>query len=698
MKEMLKRNIYALSLILLVYPGQVFSLNTKIINPNFLTAPRPGLMPESIMDLTGIKWEFAVGDDGQHLPGIMRKSLFPHQIQFGLAPEADDSGLNYETMRNPESSRDILWYRQEILLPEDWKGALLTFEGIDYESEIYINGHYAFSHQGAYAPFEADITAFLAQGSKVDGGTKHVITIRAEDDRTRRDRAVGKQERRRDEGVIFYGNSSGAWKGAYLRKINPQHYIADFKVRTNSQGLFSYSVDIQGASKGPFTTEIEVMDRQSKAIKKHRSLDFSGNSKIVSEFFLPNPKLWTPDGPHLYDIKIKLLHQGVVVETLRSYTGFSDFTQQNGHFLLNQKPFYLRGVLNQMVYPRSLYTPGAGDNARDIWLTRRHGFNFQRIHQTTPRWRDIYEMENGVLVKDAKTKKFKRQGLAWALEMPSARDLRSPQALAQFLKEWKEIIQAYGHGHPGLLYYVAGNEDWGMLEDPDHWASATDAEREAFQISLVTTTLEAAPPGALVSPGDGWRQITGMKNGKPLPGINPSQLILSSHDYRGTRNELAAHYQHLPVNPPAGTPLPVSGKELLLNGFDFPGSAVAPMLGEFGGKSYAPPGIGNVFGYGHVYRNINDWTRDTLEQLKAMGQIKIFRGGYVYTQVRDAGFKPHRPLPADKPAGELNGFLGADGFPKSNPALWMEINLNNQKTHDTNQKTYELLEGPITSP
>jgi hypothetical protein len=199
-----------------------------------------------------------------------------------------------------------------------------------------------------------------------------------------------------------------------------------------------------------------------------------------------------------------------------------------------------------------------------------------------------------------------------------------------------------------------------------------------------------------VSPDDGWRQITGIKNGSPLEGINPSQLILSSHDYRGTRQELTQHYENIPVNAPVGTAMPESGKELIMKGFDFPGAAVAPILGEFGGKAYAPPGIGNVFGYGHVYREISAWTHDALEQFKAVGELKIFRGGYVYTQVRDAGFKPHLPLPADRPAGELNGFLSADGIPKSNPALWMEINLKNQQAFENNLKQYENLEGRVS--
>jgi hypothetical protein len=649
----------------------IYLLQTSLVwavllkNSSYDDAPRPSLIPDEVLVLDQEKWDFAVGES---LP-----TEFIHKINFGFAPESELSGVDYESLR-PNGSKDFVWYKKTLKIPGDWKGALLTLEGVDYESELYINNKFVTSHRGAYAPIEVNITPYLTQG------TDTTILLRATDDRLARDRAVGKQERRLHEGVIFYGNSSGAWKGAHLRKIDPALYISNFIHRANSQGVFSYQVEVAGTQPGPFETEIKLIERASKKVAATNNIKFRNAFTQPSEIKIENPKLWTPENPSLYDVEVKLYSQGKLIERMRSYTGFSDFKQTEGYFYLNNRPFYLRGVLNQMVYPRGLYTPDMKEsNAHDILMMKKHGFNFQRVHQTTPRWRDIYEME--------------KLGIGWSLEMPSARDLREPAALKQFVKEWKEIIRAYGHGHPGLFYFVPGNEDWGLLEDPDHWSGATDSEREAFQLTLLKATLEVAPPGAIVSPGDGWRQITGIKNGSKLNGINPEQIILSAHDYRGSGSELIQAYGSISLNAGPGTTFPRNGKELILNGFDFPGKYVAPMLGEFGGKSYAPPGIGNVFGYGHVYRDLTQWSVDSLMQLKSLGQLKIMRGGYVYTQLRDAGFKPHVPLPPDRPAGELNGFLSADGIPKSDPNEWRKLNVQNQSLFEQNYLIYRSLEG-----
>jgi hypothetical protein len=627
-----------------------------IKNLTYDNAPRPGLIPDEIMDLDQEQWDFAVGDN----------SPFTHKINFGFAPEAENSGLNYESLRQP-GSLDIVWYRKTLLIPADWKGAVLTLEGVDYETKVFINDKFVTSHRGAYAPIEVNITPYI------EVGKENIIQLRAADDRLARDRSVGKQERRTYEGVIFYGNSTGAWKGAHLRKIDPTCYVSNFTHHTNSQGLFSYKIEVAGTNPGTVEAEVSLIERGSKKIAV-----LSREKSLFSELKVDRPKLWSPESPQLYDVDIKLYSNGKLIERLRSYAGFSDIVQKYGYFHLNNRPYYLRGVLNQMVYPKGLYTPDTKDsNAHDIVMMKEHGFNFHRVHQTTPRWSDIYEME--------------KLGIGWSLEMPSARDLRDPSAMAQFLKEWKEIIKAYGHGHPGLFYFVSGNEDWGLLEDPDHWSPASDLEREKFQLELLKTTLEEAPPGALVSPGDGWRQITGIRNGERLPGFNPEQIILSAHDYRGSAGELIEAYGHIPMDAPLGTHFPRNGKELILNGYDFPGNSVAPMLGEFGGKSYAPPGIGNVFGYGYIYRDISDWSRDSLLLLHSLGELKIMRGGYVYTQLRDAGFKPHVPLPADRPAGELNGFLTADGIPKSDPEEWKRINLQNQMGFETYLLQYQEL-------
>ncbi|MBC7386312.1 MAG: hypothetical protein H7301_09170 [Cryobacterium sp.] len=305
------------------------------------------------------------------------------------------------------------------------------------------------------------------------------------------------------------------------------------------------------------------------------------------------------------------------------------------------------------------------------------GFDFQRVHNTTPSFRDIYDMENGVIAMNPVTGRKQRMGIGWAFEMPTARDIRDPAALKSYLSQLGEIVKKLGHGHPGLYYVVAGNEDWGNLEDDGHHAPVTDEQREAFQLKLIQTTAENGPAGVIISPEDGWRQATEVKNARTVPGIKRGSLLMSAHDYRGSGKELIEEYGGISVLAQDGQAFPANQKSLLLPGYEFAGDETAMVMGEFGGKSLAPPGAKNVFGYGHVYQDVGLWTRDMIDQLSAMGKIAIMRGGYVMTQWRDAGNKPHRDARPGEPGGELNGILYADGRPKSDPKLWAEANLQN---------------------
>ena len=55
------------------------------------------------------------------------------------------------------------WYKKQINIPESYKNKQITifFEGINQESELFVNGDKVGSHVGGYTRFSFDITKFL---------------------------------------------------------------------------------------------------------------------------------------------------------------------------------------------------------------------------------------------------------------------------------------------------------------------------------------------------------------------------------------------------------------------------------------------------------------------------------------------------------------------------------------------------------
>ncbi len=146
--------------------------------------------------------------------------------------------------------------------------------------------------------------------------------------------------------------------------------------------------------------------------------------------FLPvkEPKLWSPDNPFLYDLKISITRNGKTIDEVKSYFAMrkiSMMPDENGvlRMMLNNKFVFQYGPLDQGWWPDGLYTAPTDEALLfDIVKTREMGFNTIRKHVKTEPDRWYYHCDKtGMLV--------------WQ-DMPSG-DLGG-QAGGIRIPEWKE--------------------------------------------------------------------------------------------------------------------------------------------------------------------------------------------------------------------------------------------------------------------
>src|SRR5690606_18501319 len=76
---------------------------------------------------------------------------------------------------------------------------------------------------------------------------------------------------------------------------------------------------------------------------------------------IEEPKLWSPDSPHLYDLKVSLLRDGNVIDEVTSYAGMRSIEVRpdvSGRNILslNGEPLFHYGPLDQGWWPDGLYT------------------------------------------------------------------------------------------------------------------------------------------------------------------------------------------------------------------------------------------------------------------------------------------------------------------------------------------------------
>jgi hypothetical protein len=354
---------------------------------------------------------------------------------------------------------------------------------------------------------------------------------------------------------------------------------------------------------------------------------------------------WTTSNPHLYFGALTLRDaRGLLVDEVGTYAGFRDFVMRDGYYRLNGVPFFFQGLLNQAVYPDTLYTPTDEHTLTDFEHTLDQGFNGERRHQTTPRHRDLWLAD--------------RMGYWLSIEMPSARNLMGREHRAEAIDEWKRIVRAYAWNHPSVFFLAPGNEDWGLLEHAHHRVPATAQHREAYQFELAEATEEVAPPGMPYAANDGWRVVTSRKRGQRIRRVDTDRLMLNIHEYAGN------DFIRRTYGPIARFPVPGTwGKNPrhVFHSKDYSYDGMTPIImSEIGGRALLNRTSRGVFAYGKIHRKPEAWATELAELITLMGQLPIVRGGYVLTQTRDAGNDPED----DSSMGEINGLLDGRGLVK----------------------------------
>jgi hypothetical protein len=102
------------------------------------------------------------------VPGTVLTTM----INQGVYPDPD-YGLN--NLAIPESlNKQDYWYRSEFTAPADWKGQrlTLTFEGINYAAEVWVNGKRIGTIKGAFIRGVFDVT------NEVKAGGANVLAVR----------------------------------------------------------------------------------------------------------------------------------------------------------------------------------------------------------------------------------------------------------------------------------------------------------------------------------------------------------------------------------------------------------------------------------------------------------------------------------------------------------------------------------------
>jgi beta-galactosidase/beta-glucuronidase len=174
---------------------------------------------------------------------------------------------------------------------------------VDWEAEVAVNDKTLGTHRGGYDGFSFDITdALTAQGPQE-------LTV-AVWDPTEGGQPNGKQGLH--PAGIFYTPVTGIWRTVWLEPV-PQTYIAGLKLVPDVDGgKVSVTAEVVG---GTDVVEVEVLDG-GKVVARA-----SGKPGAAVGVSIPQPRLWWPDDPFLYDLRIRITRDGQTITRWAATSG-----------------------------------------------------------------------------------------------------------------------------------------------------------------------------------------------------------------------------------------------------------------------------------------------------------------------------------------------------------------------------------------
>ncbi|GGQ14395.1 glycoside hydrolase family 2 protein [Streptosporangium pseudovulgare] len=309
--------------------------------------PRPQLVRDSHLNLNG-RWRYAISDDPPE--------TYDGEIVVPYSPEAPLSGVNRQLLPG-----QTLWYRRSFDLPADFAGGrvILHFGAVDQTCRVWVNDVEAGGHTGGYLPFSFDVTDAL----RPSGNT---LVVAVQDDTGNGPR--GKQRLRR--GGIWYTAQSGIWQTVWAECVPEVHVERLTLTPLLDDSCVEVTVHAAG---GEAHVEISAGGETVARVTAP-----AGRPVRVP---LPEVRAWSPEDPFLYDVTVSL-----GTDRVRGYFGMRSFSvgpDADGvpRLLLNGRPYFHAGVLDQGYWPDGLYTPPSDEAMiRDIATMKRLGFTMLRKH------------------------------------------------------------------------------------------------------------------------------------------------------------------------------------------------------------------------------------------------------------------------------------------------------------------------------
>lgn len=415
-------------------------------------------------------WKFYLGDDSiayntQYDDAKWRILDLPHDWSI----EADFSLKNPATPGGGALPGGIGWYRKDFVVDKSDKGknVYIDFDGIYWNSKVWINGHLLGERPNGYISFRYDLTPYIKVGER------NVIAVRVDNSKQPNSRWYSGSGIYRNVRLVTTNALHVDLWGTYVTTPTVTKDNAEIKIETNIKNSSDLSQTFE-----LYSILIDKDGKEIARINNSESVGVGENISMNQRLKVSNPILWSIDNPYLYKIVTRIEQNGKVVDEYETPLGIRYFSfDPNKGFFLNGESVKIKGVCNH----HDLGFLGAAVNTRAIErqleILKEMGCNGIRTSHNppAPELLDLCD-KMGFIVMDEAFDMWRKK--------------KSPYDYSQYFPEWHERdltdLILRDRNHPSIFMWSIGNE---ILEQWSHINADTLDLQQANMVLNFANTL-----------------------------------------------------------------------------------------------------------------------------------------------------------------------------------------------------------------
>jgi len=361
-------------------------------------------------------------------------------------------------------TKGVSWWTRSFRVPDLMPDSVLRleFDAVRLRAEVYVNGRLVAYDLVGNAPFGADLTPLLRDGS-LRPGAEATLAVRVTN--------PGGNCDWKDFNPIPWGKHlipishgfSGITGGVKLVATAPLRITDIYLQNTPKPCAINAVATVRNdtGSEKRCSMQFVIREKGTGATLLTKDLQelvlHTGENMVSAPLEVPDAKLWDPDHPNLHTAEVTVVGGGSLVDSVTETFGFRWFAPEGGGsdavLRLNGKRIVLRTAISWGFWPINGIFPTPELAERQIRVAKAFGLNMLNFHRC---------IGNPLVFQKAD-----ETGLLY-FEEPGGYVSAKDDPFAQALSREKLLrMVRRDRNHPSLVIYNMINEQW------DSWGAAT---------------------------------------------------------------------------------------------------------------------------------------------------------------------------------------------------------------------------------